>query len=457
MTILEPFQVRGVRKVHKFGGRALIADEMGLGKTITSIAWWDANPHVKPTIVVCPAFVKDNWELEIKKHTGRRARILEGRKPDRSLPFGAPSALIINYEILQHWLKYLHKLKPQLVIVDECQRIKNVDAICTAAVAELCKGVPHILMLGGTGGIENRPVELFAPLHILRPDKFPSHRKFVNRYCQPKRKWWGWDYTGAARLDGLRNKMLKYVLVRHRKKDVLKDLPPKTRVVVPLKPENLSNYLDIEQKFAKWLARMHTGRRKKRRATRAKALVQMGILKRMAAEMKMKAVFDWVDNFLESSNEKIILFAIHRKIIGMLEKRYKNKSVTIHGGTNKGDRRRNVKRFNNSPHCRIFIGQLKATGVGWSARSCNIVGFVELDWVPAAHTQGEDRVHGMERGVKGNPCFAYYFVAKGTIEERLCKLLQKKQSEIIDTILDGGKPSDFNIYNKLMEEIRRAA
>ncbi len=450
----EKFQIKGIRLIHKHNGRVILADEMGLGKTIQIMGWWDAN-DTYPVVVVCPAFVKHHWESEIKRELRKRALVLEGRKPKNYSPWLKPNIVIINYDILPGWLNFLRRLDPQLVVLDEGQYIKSLEAKRTKAAHALVEDVPHVIIATGTP-ILSRPMELWSLIHAVNPKILPKFSTYAKKYCNPVRRRWGWDLRGASNLEELHEK-LSSIMIRRTKEEALPDLPPKTRFVLPLPCKRYAEYHEAENDFRKWLRKHHASERSLKRTLRAKALTQMGYLRRLAAEIKMEAAMAWMDNFLESSNDKIILFAIHKKIVSILYERYKKHAVVIDGSTSPADRKRNVELFNKNKSKRILIGNIQAAGVGWSAKACSTVAFIELGWTPAEHIQAEDRIHGMYRGVEGQKAFIYYLVARNTIEERLCKLLQFKQRNILDVVLDGGKSSKFEIMNQLMKEIERGS
>ena len=293
-TVLEDFQTHGVRGIHRFNGRCILADDMGLGKTVQSSAWVKANPHVRPILVICPAFIKDHWESEIMTHVGVRPQVLEGESAMRRLPIIPPKAIIVNYDILQYWVKYIRRFRPKVALIDEIQKIKNNDAICTQAVRYVCEKIPHIIMMGGTGGIENRPIDIWPAVSILRPDKFPDFSRFVRRYCAPKREFWGWNYNGASNLEELHKKLVKYCLVRRRQPDVMPELAPIKRKVITVEPADMTEYQKMEADFKRWLATHYFNQSKRkgrrRREMKAKALARSNGLKMKAAELKMKAV-----------------------------------------------------------------------------------------------------------------------------------------------------------------------
>lgn len=449
MAELKSFQLKAVRKIEHFGGRALLADEMGLGKTFEALQWLQNHPKVRPVIVVCPAFLKWVWETIASLHFSMRGEVLEGTKPPKTRLIKNDSFLIINYEILQYWLTYLKKLKPQVLIIDECHYQKSRRAKRTKAVKKLSKKIPHIIAISGTP-LVNRPAELWTTLNLVRPDEFPSFILFAFRYCKPVMTPWGWQYKGANNLKELHRKLNSLMMVRRLKKDVLKELPDKTRYIVPLDIENEEEYDEAVSNFIQWLTKISISRAK--RARKAKKLVQMGYLKRLAAELKMKSVLKWIDYFLRENNGKLVLYCTHRKIIKILHNKYRKISVVVDGSVKGRKRMLAVQSFQNNKRIRIFIGNIRAAGVGITLTAASSLAFVEMDWVPGNHTQAEDRIH---RIGQENAATIYYLIAKSTIEENLCKLIQKKQA-ILSATLDGTKRSNpLDIFDELEKALRR--
>lgn len=441
-----PYQRRGVKKVHyQFDGRALIADEMGLGKTPQALWYVDWFLERGPVLIICPANMKETWRREARKHTGMRVEILGSHKPPKGFKLNPARLYVINYDVLVSWVKVLRRRLPQLVITDESQMIKSPGAKRTKAWQAICNGVPKILCLTGTP-IENCPAEFWTTLHTLRPDVFNSHRAFLFRYCDPKRKFWGWEFKGATNLEELHELAKATCMIRRLKKNVLRQLPPKTRIVQPVDISKPTEYREAEKEFIKWL--MKKSKKRALRAMNAEAVVKLGYLKRLAGVLKFKAVVAWLDEFLKTTGEKIIIFGIHKKLLKALKSRYKEQAVLVTGSTSLKNRQIAMDRFNKSKSCRIFIGNLIAAGVGWSCSSASTVAFIELDWVPGKHTQAEDRIHGLGRGVAGRKAMIYYLVARGTIEEMLCRVLQEKQL-ILDRTLDGKVVTRLDVLDQL--------
>lgn len=449
MTIPFRYQRKGVRKIEHFGYRALLADEMGLGKTFQVLLSMK-RAGLRPVIVVCPASIKWTWEREAKLHMNLQALVLEGTRAKRILRPDRFPIVIINYDILGPWVKHLRKLKPQLIVVDECHYISNRGSKRYKNVKRLSKGVKHIIALSGTP-LTNRPVEMYAILNLLRPDKFPSFFSYGMRYCNPTLKPWGWEYKGATNLIELNEICQQTCMIRRRKVDVLKDLPQKQRIVIPMALDRAGQkeYDHAVKDFLGWLKSQNP--HKVHRAAKAQRLVQMGYLKRLAGRLKLPSVIEWVDNFLEETDEKLILFGIHKLVLGRLRERYHDISSFIDGSVTGRKRQLAIDRFNTGKKRRLMLGQLEAAGVGWSCPVASTVGFAEIGWKPGDHEQASDRVHGVGRGVEGVQSRAYYFVAKGTIEEYLCEINQKKQGDI-HAVLDGSDElSELNLFDQLVE------
>ena len=448
---LYAFQKKGVRKINHFGGRALVADEMGLGKTIEALEWWKQS-KLSPCVVVCSASLKWVWEHEAFVHSNIRATVLSGRTPAKSVSSLTDHQLIVvNYDILDAWKEWILQLKPQVLIADEVQKIKTWGTQRTKATKWLGGKIPHILALSGTP-LTNRPDELYNTLNLIRPDIYNSRYAYRWRYCSPKKTYWGWDFKGASHLDELHRNLKSTMMIRRLKADVLTELPAKQRTTVPLDIEHPKEYKEALNNFIVWLTKKSAAKAQK--ALAAQSLVQLGYLKRLAAELKMKAALQWIDTFMEESSEKLVVFCIHKKIVDVLKERYKKTCVVIVGGVSSKKRKQAVQEFQTNKKTRLFIGNIIAAGEGLTLTAASTLAFVELDWVPANHIQAEDRIH---RIGQENVAMIYYLVAKDTLEESLCAILQEKQ-EILSKTLDGKvQKNDLNLWSQLQTELLKGA
>lgn len=439
-----PFQKQCVYATERFGGRALLALDCGLGKTMIALHYLRRNPDALPALVVCPASAKFVWEEEARKHVGWDASVLEGRRPSGN---GNGKLTILNYDILEPRLASLKMKGFRTVVLDESHMVKSFRAKRTKAARALCRGVPYVLALSGTP-LVNRPAELWQTLNILRPDIFPHFWKFGHRYCDPKRNPFsqGWDFKGATNVGELHEKLLKHLMIRRRKCEVLPELPNKMEQVVPCELSDPRQYKQAEDDFLAWLAEHHTGRLAG--AIKAEAMIKVGYLLRLAAELKLAAVADWVNDFLEGADEKLVLFATHRKMIDGLREQCQTKSVVVHGGVTGISRKKAVHQFQHDPETRLFLGNTIAAGTAITLTAASTAAFAELVWVPGNLKQAADRIHRISQE---RTAWIYYLLARGTIENKLCRALRRKQ-KMIDAVLDGdGTDTGFDVFDELMK------
>lgn len=509
-TELYPYQFRGVHFFDQVRGRALCADDMGLGKSVESIGWAVLHPEAFPLLIICPASVKYNWQREWVKHAGLRSHVIDGavtteeqaqerlrksigklkRRHRRHGPRAVRTAirqakerykegrlkqkekvvnlkthkiLIINYEILSGWLPILMELGLSTIIMDECHRVQSRSASCTKACRQLASQTRHVIALSGTP-ITGRPIQFFPVLQMIRPDKFPSYWRFAFRFTNPKKNRWsgGWDFSGSSNLDALR-KELKGVMIRRLKRKVLKDLPPKTRTILPIVIDNRHEYEEAEKEFLEWLLKKK-GKAAWDRASRAEAIVRLGALKLLAAEGKLKTAIQWIRDWLEGSNQKLIVFVIHRSIMAALKKAFPEALVidgSVSGklirkvGTDgkvheTSKRQQTVDKFQEDPKARLLFGQIKACGVGLNLTSASNALFLELGWTPSAHEQAEDR---LLRIGQLNKVSIYYMVGKRTIELRLLTIIHEKD-ETISRVLDGRKSGTMRLLQMFIRKAK---
>jgi SNF2 family DNA or RNA helicase len=511
-TKLYTYQKEGIALIEKFDGRVLLADEQGLGKTVQALEYLRRHPKIRPAVIVCPASVKYVWEDQAKQHCGLRVSVCQGQKPPKKGLLRDAKIFVINYDILLYWANYLRNLRPQIVICDEIHMIKSRGIARTRAVRKLCspirrvpvdaiamadthdvppKGrgfreddqvefmdkdgqtvtgfvtslangiatiktqIPHLMGLSGTP-LTNRPEELWTTLNLIWPQFFPAFTPYAWEFCEPEMTPYGWKYHGAANLNVLHKRLKRIGMIRRLKRDVLKDLPGKRRIVVPLDIDNRKDYDKALNDFINWLTTKDAAKAK--RAKHAEKLVQMAYLRRLAAEGKIKSVCDWIDSFLEEADDKLVVGCLHHSVIDKLHERYKKISVTFTGKTSAKGKRAAIMEFRKDPRKRIILGQIKAIGTGvdglQSTASTSLV--VEYPWDPATLSQFDDRIHriGQMRNVT-----IYYAVAKDTIEERLCQIIQDKQ-DVLTRTLDGEKDLDrmkIDIYDMLEREILKGA
>jgi SWI/SNF-related matrix-associated actin-dependent regulator 1 of chromatin subfamily A len=408
---LFPFQIEAVDFIFKVGGRALLALPMGGGKSATAIGYACYKKYVR-VLVICPASVKENWKREIERFSGVEAKILTDEDPG--------GWEIINYDQLKKYYNYLSNQEYDLIICDESQFIKNKKAQRSKITFNILKKAKDVLFLTGTP-IMNRPIEIYTTFNFIEPI---NYFQFAMRYCAGIQTKFGWDFNGASNLDELKKRM--YWMHRKTKEEILPQLPDKTVNILTTEMKDKKEYNQVLEDFRSWLLDkdLNLG------ALYAEALTKANYLKQIV--VKNKNITEIIDGFLEN-DKKIIVFSQYREVINNLYKQYEEISVKLTGETKTSDRQGLVDSFQNNPKIRIFFSTIKAGGVGINLTEADTVVFTDMLWTPADHNQAEDRAHRI--GTKNN-VNVYYLITPNTIEEKIWKLLIRKE-KMINQVMEG--------------------
>ena len=454
-----PYQKVGIYFLNKVQGIGMVGDSMGLGKSNQAIGYTSLNNlH---TIIVCPASLKYNWKKEIEKFTNKTSVILTDFEPEMLQPKNKMADyVIINYDQLLKYEKYLLKAKFDCVILDESQYIMNLQAKRTKAVFKFFKKCKHRLCLSGTP-IKNRPLEFYAQLKFLRPDLFSNKMKYALRYCDAKETAFGWDLTGASNLDELNRKIAPFY-IRRLKQEVLKELPPKTVSVLEMdmNATERQEYTRITKDFSKMMKenwKIHGNSYSERRIDGAH-LAKLVELKQYCSKIKTNRIIEFVKDFVASSeNRKIIVFAQFIETQKILKEAFPGISVSLLGEDNDEKRNEAVEKFQNDPTIRVFVGSTKAAGVGLTLTAADTVCFADLMWSPADHEQAADRVHRISQT---NPVFIYYMIFKNSIESMIWNIIGEKLS-ILTQITDGKKVQGNHpdvvklVFSEMLEKFKK--
>ena len=439
---LKPFQRAGVRYLLA-QRRAFLADEQGLGKTIEAIATLQAD-DAYPAIVVCPASLKLNWLRELQRWLpDRSTQVLNGAATRGAV---APADVtVVNYDIVAARIDTLTALAPRAVVIDESHYCKNPGAKRTQAVHRLAAAVPPdglVLALTGTP-VMNRPPELISQLRILgRLGDFGSGAQFGQRF------------RGPDAHHRLHWHLRARCFARRLKVDVLPQLPPKTRAVVPVELDNEAEYRLAEQDIVAWLRSQPLDLReldaKVAAALRAERLVRLNALKLLAARGTLHAALAWIHDFL-SSGERLVVFARHREIQHAVLERFPA-ALHILGDDSQLARDDSLRGFQAPDDHRnqLIVCSLEVAGQGITMTRSSNVAFLELDWTPAKPDQADARCHrlGPPRAVH-----ASYRLAAGAIDETIATLLERKRA-VIAAVTDGRPEDDTGLVDALVAELR---
>jgi SWI/SNF-related matrix-associated actin-dependent regulator of chromatin subfamily A-like protein 1 len=443
---LYPFQKKGVAFIEAKEGRVLIGDEMGLGKTAQALAWLHLHPEKRPVVIVVPASLKLNWKREAEMWLPNpKVQILHGTRPDGPI---TGDLIVINYDILHPWLFRLLDLRPQVLITDECHYWKNSKAKRTLAVKRLGKHIPHILALSGTP-IINRPIEFYNAIKLIDPAIVPNKWDYGFKYCGGHHNGFSWDFNGASNTEELHALLTNTIMIRRKKEHVLSELPPKVRSIVPMGINNREKYQDAERDFLLWVAETK-GVEAARKASNAEAFTKVEALKQIAVRGKIDNCIQWIKDFLEVE-DKLVVFATHRFTIDTLMDAFKVGIVRVDGTITGGVRDEAVRRFQEEKTTRLFVGNIKAAGVGITLTAASTVAFLELGWSPGEHDQAEDRIHRI--GQEAESINIYYLLATDTIEEKIARLLDHKR-KVVNRVLDGVGTEEESLLWQLLKEYK---
>jgi SWI/SNF-related matrix-associated actin-dependent regulator 1 of chromatin subfamily A len=439
-----PYQIEGVEFLENRDGCGLIGDPTGLGKSIQSIAYSSLHPEIKRILVICPSVVKINWMREIRKWVNEDSQILFGKTPyfigDRY------RWTIINYDILSMWLSELLAHNFDMFIADEAHSIKNPTAKRTKAFLSLAKTIKRKVFLSATP-IKNAPSEFYNILHELDPINFANRWYYLNRYCDPQYGYIGRTFKGLTNGEELFAK-IKPLMIRREKAEVLKELPIKQKIVVPMPMSDsaMVKYNKASEEFKTWAKSTQI-----KKSLDGKKHIEL--LRQIAYLGKRNSVIQWIENFLESG-EKLIIFAWHKTAIDDIHNAFKDISVVVDGRVSPKEKQQAVDDFQNKKEVLLFIGNIQAAGVGITLTAASNMAIIEFPWSPGDLEQAEGRHHRI--GQLADSVSVYYLVGAGTVDEDTAILLDTK-SKILDRTLDGKINGDIfgtDIADMLVQMIR---
>lgn len=425
----------------------ILADDMGLGKT-TSTVVASLESDIKKVLIVCPASLKINWKREIELYSDENVLIVEGKKWGSTFKY-----YIINYDILKNFhttentkdsdaYKIILNEGFDLAIVDEAHYISNSQAQRTKLLNDILAKIPRVWLLTGTP-MTSRPINYFNLLKIVNSPLTLNWKSYVLRYCKGYQFTVGgrriWNTSGASNLDELREQT-KGVVLRRMKTDIL-DLPEK--IISPIWLELKNSFYDDE--LTEFLRISKENRKKESLTVTLNRLMK---LRQLIAIEKVDHTCELIDKVLEQGR-KVIVFTNFTMSLDMIYEKYGKKAVVLDGRMSKDRRQQSVDRFQNEDKVKVFIGNIKAAGVGITLTAADTVIFNDLSFVPADHSQAEDRAY---RYGQKNSVLVYYPVFENTIEMTIYNILQKKK-DIIDQVMGDGDYSE-SFGSELVKNIK---
>lgn len=468
---LYPFQKEAVVRMIESERNILLASDCGCGKSCMSSIFLSRKQNMYPCLLVCPASLKINWEVELNKWTpGLNVYIISGRDSyaDSRIVARAKKAdvVIINYDILgvddkeavrkekeriakakedgrpyrkafipvKGWaVEFSKNFNLKAVVVDECQYIESLKAIRSRAVIQVCADSRiKKVFLSGTP-FETKVRQFYNTCHILAPDLFPKESDFLFRYCNPKKGYFGWTFDGVSNIDELRRK-LSLFMIRHRKEDVLKQLPPKQNIPVyfDMDTKVRESYDEMEEELLKIKDKLHQ-------------FTYLAEMKKALVEIKKNTIVQYIKDMLEIE-QKIVVMVQHNEMYNHLMDKFDDIAVGFNGGVSTFKRQDTVNKFQKDKKVRLFIGQIDAAGTGITLTASHSLIFVEWPQTAADIIQTSDRIC---RIGQENHCQIYFTIVKDTIDEGPLGNLTNHYSDI-RSVLDGESDISFVDINEAM-------
>lgn len=469
---LYPFQSDGVRFVEKSGGRALIADEMGLGKTVQALATIALHPdEMQPVVYFLKSSLKIQWQHEIMRwvskseedHDIAMAQVIETSK-DILLP-GAKH-YIFSYDILRRFKdgdlkEKFEKRGVKTVVIDETQQIKNWESQRARQVRALCKNIPNVIALSGTP-IKNNASEYFSILNILKPEMFPTYRRFMINEVDFYFNGYGYKVGGLRNPSGFLTKT-KNFLIRREREEVMPDLPTVDR---RFHFDALSEEVEAAYKaqFEEFRDEYYSGS-----STSKSAFIEGGTIIAYLSKMrhltglsKIDPCVEFVEEFLSETNRRITIFVHHKDVSEILERKinkviatlremgwkHLKDALTLRAELNSQQREDVVTKFMGDDDYRVLIASTLASGEGLNLQKCSDCIILERQWNPANEEQAEARF--IRIGATAQTVTATYFVAVGTVDEFFSKLVEQKREIVASTL--GGESVPWD-QSSLMREL----
>lgn len=430
-------------------GRALIGDDMGLGKTIQAIAATEILAKhfgVSKVLVICPTSLKYQWQSEITRFSGRKgedaARVINGGRAQRQNDYALDGfCKITNYEKLKPDIDLIAAWAPELVIVDEAQRVKNWNTIAARALKRIDS--PYAIVLTGTP-LENKLEELVSIVQFVDQHRLGPTWKLLHEHQVKDEAGRVTGYTGLEKI----GQTLAPVMIRRRKSEVLRQLPSRTdqNLLVPMTEMQMLYHrenADVVARIVKrWRRTKFLSDKDQRQMTCALQNMRMSCNSTYLIDHKtdhgvkadeLAALFD---ELFAEPDAKIVVFSQWTRTHDILIRRLEARGlgyVSFHGGIASDKRPALIERFRTDPACRVFLST-DAGSTGLNLQHASTLVNMDLPWNPAILEQRIARVHRLGQA---RPVQIINFVAKGTIEEGMLSVLAFKRS-LSAGILDGG-------------------
>jgi SNF2 family DNA or RNA helicase len=434
-TKLLPYQAQGALFA-ACRGRVVLADDMGLGKTVQALAAVELlrrRKGIERVLVIAPASVKYQWKTEIEKFTELPAQVIDGLLPRRRTLYASPAFFTLtSYELVLKDVRYMHELRPDLIILDEAQRIRNW-ATATARTIKQLKS-RYALVLTGTP-IENKLEELFSVVEFVDGRRLGPAFRFLHEHRVEDEKGHLLGYRGLDRIHG----QMAPILLRRNRAEVLKDLPERTDQVfrVPLTPKQAEPYYEqsdiLAQLMRKWEKQGWLSEIDQKRVLcciqNMRMLCNSTFLfdKQTHHSPKLQEFREILTELAIEENRKVVVFSEYERMTYLAGEELRKLGigfVSLHGGVPSRQRGALIEKFRNDPACKVFLST-DAGGVGLNLQAASAVVNFEPPWNPARLEQRIGRVHRLGQS---RPVHVIHLLTSDSIEERVWETMRLKKS-----------------------------
>lgn len=445
--------------------KAILADEMGLGKSVQAIAAVELLRRlrgIRKVLVVAPTSLKSEWEEQISKFVSHPSILVYGNKDERLRHYQKDAVFYLtNYEQVVRDREDIQRLiAPDVIILDEAQRIKNWRTKTAATLKQLQS--PYAFVLTGTP-LENRIDDIYSIVQFLDPKIFGSLFRFNREFYQLD------EYgkpTGYKNLNILHER-LKPVLLRRLKRDVEDQLPNRTvnTYFIPMSPEQASRYEEYEMIASRIAA---TARRRPLLEEEFKRLqIALGSMRMLCdtpyiidPDCRVCPKLQELDNILaelfQDQSTKIIIFSEWERMLVLAQELLSKKGIAYAwhtGSVNQIQRREEINRFKDDNDCKVFLST-DSGAVGLNLQVANVVINLDLPWNPA---KLEQRIARAWRKHQTRTVQVINLVSEGTIEHRMLGVLNLKK-RLADSVLDTGEFHEMEMPSgrkAFMEQLRK--
>jgi hypothetical protein len=444
---LRPYQEAGFQwltYLNKIQWGGLLADDMGLGKTIQALTLLQ---HIREkqgyvyALVVCPTTLLYNWENEIKKFTPELTYLIHhtAQRTGKKEVLLQYDIIITTYGTLRSDIELLQKIDLDYVILDESQTIKNPAS--KVAKAALLLHTKNRVALSGTP-MQNNTFDIFAQLNFLNPGMLGNKEFFKDNFATPIDKFQ--EDTTKAHL----RKLIYPFLLRRTKEQVAKDLPDKTEIT--LYCEMGKEQRKIYEGYRNMYRARLLGNIEQQGVERSQFAILQGLMKLRQicdspAIIKEDTVYEnhsiKLDELVREMQEnvgdhKVLVFSQFLGMLALIREELNKNNIQheyFDGSYSSRQREDAINNFQNNDDCRAFLISLKAGGTGLNLTAADYVYIMDPWWNPAVEQQAIDRTHriGQTKNI-----FAYRFICKDTVEEKIVELKRKKSGLVRELIAD---------------------